>query len=87
MSKEDIGKFQQAFLSYTTLQERLKATTDRESFVRLAVELGEQSGYKFTAEEVESLLDEYLQSQDQLRFATLEEASEKFEVPKHQKLW
>lgn len=87
MSKEDIEKFQQAFLSYTTVQERLKATTDRDSFVRLAVKLGEESGCNFTVEEVESVIDEHLQTREQVRLATVEEAIKQFQLPKQQAVW
>ena len=87
MSKEDIRRFQQVFLSYVPLQERLKSTTDRDSFVRLAVRLGEESGCHFTTEEVESMIDEHLQSPEQGRLATVEEAIEQFEVPKQPVIW
>ena len=87
MSKEEIRRFQQVFLSYAALQERLKSTTDRESFVNLAVKLGKESGCHFTAEEVESAIDEHLQAREQTRLATVEEAIAQYEVPKQQAVW
>ena len=87
MSKEEIRRFQQVFLSYTTLQERLKSTTDRDSFVHLAVKLGEESGCHFTVEEIESALDEHLQTREQAQLATVEEAIAQYEVPKKQPAW
>ena len=87
MSQEDIRRFKQEFLSYAPLQERLKSTTNRESFVRLAVKLGEESGCHFTVEEVESALDKHLQAREQVRLATVEEAIAQYEVPKQQALW
>ncbi|MBD2183401.1 Nif11 family protein [Planktothrix sp. FACHB-1355] len=58
MSRESLEQFKEVLLKYTTLQERLKATADTESFVKLAVKLGEESGYSFTAEEVKEALQE-----------------------------
>jgi hypothetical protein len=56
MSKENLETFQKAFLKSTLLQEKLKTAFDRESFIKLAVELGTQNGYSFTAEEVDAAL-------------------------------
>lgn len=56
MSKENLETFQKTFLKSSLLQEKLKTAFDRESFIKLAVELGTQSGYSFTAEEVEAAL-------------------------------
>jgi hypothetical protein len=56
MSKENLETFQKAVLKSTLLQEKLKAALDRESLIKLAVELGTQNGYSFTAEEVDAAL-------------------------------
>lgn len=87
MSKEDIERFQQAFLTYTTIQEGLKAITDRDSFVEMTVELGKERECNFTAQEVESLIDEHLKTEELVSFATIEEAIEQFQLPKQQPAW
>lgn len=56
MSTESMLQFREVFLNSTELQERLKAAPDAESFVRLAVELGQECGYTFTVEEVEATI-------------------------------
>lgn len=56
MSRENLERFQEIILNNTVLQERLKATPDKDSFVRLACQMGEESGYNFTAEEVEEVI-------------------------------
>lgn len=76
MSRESLEQFKEVVLKYTTLQERLKATADRESFVKLAVKLGEESGYYFTAEEIEEALQEEVQRLAQQ--PTVEDVIERF---------
>ena len=64
MSRESLEQFTQDCLRYPTLQQRLRATADKESFLRLTVQLGEESGYSFTAKEVEELMREESQGRD-----------------------
>lgn len=56
MSKESLQQFYQRVLREPSLQEHLRAAPDRASIVRRAIELGEQHGYSFTAEEVEDAM-------------------------------
>ncbi|HEY9652914.1 MAG TPA: Nif11-like leader peptide family natural product precursor [Coleofasciculaceae cyanobacterium] len=61
MSRESLEQFYQQVLQEPSLQEPLRTAPDRDSLVRLAVELGEQNGYSFTAEEVEAAIEEVRQ--------------------------
>jgi predicted ribosomally synthesized peptide with nif11-like leader len=56
MSKESFEQFRQLVLQDTALQERLRETFDRETFITLVVRLGEERGYGFTARDVEAAL-------------------------------
>ena len=58
MSRESLEQFQSAFMQNTILQEQVKATLDKQSFVSLLINLGEEAGYSFTAEEVEYFIQE-----------------------------
>lgn len=58
MSRESLEQFQRTFMQNTILQEQVKATVDKESFVSLLINLGEEAGYSFTAEEVEYFIQE-----------------------------
>jgi len=51
-----LEQFRSAALSDPVLQERLRVTTDDESFARLAVELGQENGYFFDVSHVETAL-------------------------------
>ncbi|MCA1992794.1 MAG: Nif11-like leader peptide family natural product precursor [Coleofasciculus sp. S288] len=65
MSEEGCSQFEQfqnLYLKYTTLQDRLKQTSDKESFIQLLVELGTESGFNFTAEDVEAAIQKYAES-------------------------
>lgn len=55
-SPEDLQSFRQTVLNDLNLQERLRQTDDRESFIRLVVGLGRQLGYRFTANDVDNAL-------------------------------
>lgn len=48
----DLEQFYQEVLKDRMLQERLKAATDPENLIELAVELGKEKGYSFTKEEI-----------------------------------
>lgn len=61
MSRESLEQFYQQVLQEPSLQEPLRTALDRDSLVRLAVELGERNGYSFTAEEVEAAIAEVRQ--------------------------
>lgn len=56
MSMESFEQFRQIVLHDVSLQERLRATTDPESFVRLVVRAGEEWGCHFTREDVEEAM-------------------------------
>ena len=56
MSTESLEQFYQRVLEDPTLQEPLRVASDRESFVRIAVQLGEDNGYSFTAEELDEAI-------------------------------
>jgi hypothetical protein len=55
-SPEDLQLFRQVVLKDLNLQERLRQTDDRESFVRLVVGLGRQLGYRFNTIDVDNAL-------------------------------
>ena len=55
-SAEALERFRLTALSDPVLQERLRVTADDESFARLAVELGQESGYFFDVSHVEAML-------------------------------
>lgn len=48
----DLEQFYAEVLKDRMLQERLKAATDPENLIELAVELGKEKGYFFTKEEI-----------------------------------
>ena len=52
MPHQSLEEFRQQVLQDLSLQERLRNTTDREDFTNLMVELGQENGYNFTAEDV-----------------------------------
>lgn len=56
MSKK-IEEFHQLIIQDSSLKERLKQSSDQQSFVKLAVQLGEEKGYNFTPREVEAYIN------------------------------
>ena len=56
MAQTDLASFHQLVLQDTALQEALRKTVERERFVALMLQLGQERGYNFTAEEVEAAL-------------------------------
>jgi hypothetical protein len=56
MSQEGLEKFRQLIWQEPTLQERLRATPDRASFIALTLQLGAERGYSFTVDEIEEAL-------------------------------
>ena len=56
MSEEKLSEFREIIFSDVSLQEKLRELTDREEFIRLIVELGNERGCEFTAAEVENSL-------------------------------
>ncbi|NJS09142.1 MAG: Nif11-like leader peptide family natural product precursor [Microcoleus sp. CSU_2_2] len=56
MSVESVNQFYQQLMQEPALRQQFQAALDRESLVNLAVEVGQQKGYKFTAEEVKQAL-------------------------------
>lgn len=59
MSKQ-VEQFHNLVLRDQLLKERLKRAIDRPSFVKLAVQLGEEHGYSFTHRDVEAYVDRNL---------------------------
>lgn len=57
MSKQ-VKQFHQLVIQNPTLVARLKQASDRASFVAIAVQLGTECGYSFTAREVESYVNQ-----------------------------
>jgi hypothetical protein len=55
-SPAELGRFREAVLSDLSLQQRLRATSDRECFVRLVVATGREGGYRFSATDVEGAM-------------------------------
>jgi hypothetical protein len=55
-SPAELERFRQTVLSDLKLQQRLRETADRESFIRLLVGVGHQLGYRFTAADVDNAL-------------------------------
>ena len=58
MSRESFEQFRQLVLQDMSLQERLRETPDRESFLTLVIQLGEERGHDFTVEDVENAMRE-----------------------------
>jgi predicted ribosomally synthesized peptide with nif11-like leader len=56
MSQEKFEQFRHVVLQDLTLQERLRESEDRETFVKLLVHVGSEHGYNFTPEDVENAL-------------------------------
>ena len=52
MANQAIEGFYQKVMSDPSLQEQFKGAADEQAFVNLAVKLGAQHGYSFTAEDV-----------------------------------
>jgi hypothetical protein len=56
-SPDEFERFRDIVLTDPALQHRLRATSDRESFIKLAVTVGRQIGYQFSAGDVESAME------------------------------
>ncbi|HEX8088948.1 MAG TPA: aspartyl/asparaginyl beta-hydroxylase domain-containing protein [Blastocatellia bacterium] len=56
--KESFERFRQLVLEDAALQERLRGTPNLKAFVDLMLRLGEERGYRFTAEDIEGVLRE-----------------------------
>ncbi|HEY9852264.1 MAG TPA: Nif11-like leader peptide family natural product precursor [Leptolyngbyaceae cyanobacterium] len=76
MSRESLEQFKEAVLKYTTLQERLKATANFESFIELAVKIGQESGYDINHDDVLGALHE--ESERQAKPPTIEDLVARF---------
>lgn len=63
MSKASLEQFYQQVLQDPKLQEQLRAAPDKQSIIKLAVNLGQQNGYSFTAQDVEAAIEEVTQQQ------------------------
>lgn len=53
-----LEQFKQQVLQDPTLSEQFKAASSPDEFVNLAVQLGQQLGYSFTAEDIQTALSE-----------------------------
>ncbi|NET59186.1 MAG: Nif11 family protein [Symploca sp. SIO2E6] len=67
MGKEHLNKFYQAVLNDQKVRERLDATTDPQSFIEVAVELGAEMGCEFTVEELEADLTSKKKLEDEAK--------------------
>lgn len=56
MSVLSVNQLYQEVMQEPALLQQFQSAPDRESLVNLAVEVGQQKGYSFTAEEVEQAL-------------------------------
>lgn len=59
MSKH-IKQFHQMVVQNPSLVKKLKTASDRDSFVKLIVQLGAECGYSFTSKEVETYINQNL---------------------------
>jgi predicted ribosomally synthesized peptide with nif11-like leader len=57
MSKENLERFYELVRNDATLQKQLANATDADQFADLAVRLGAQSGFAFTADDVRSSIE------------------------------
>jgi len=77
------------------LTEQLLSTQDSQSFAMLVVELGQQQGYKFTPEDMKTLLtttdesedERWFEVADELEFIDEEERSEIEEMEEDRKFY
>jgi predicted ribosomally synthesized peptide with nif11-like leader len=59
MNQANVEKFYHEFIQNNPkLQEQLGATESKENFIETAVQLGKENGYIFTAEEVDSFMNQ-----------------------------
>ena len=56
MSLESFEQFRTLVLQDQSLQERLRATADRNTFLALVVRMGEERGFQFTAQDVDAAM-------------------------------
>ena len=56
MSQEDFERFRDLVLENTELQAQLREVENREAFMRLVVQLGQDRGYSFGVEQVASAM-------------------------------
>jgi predicted ribosomally synthesized peptide with nif11-like leader len=58
MSQANVEQFYKVVQNSQQLQEQLGAAENKESFNELAVRLGQENGYTFTAEEVDAFINQ-----------------------------
>lgn len=63
MSQENVQQFYDMVSNNSEMQERLKTAGSKENFFNMAVQLGQENGYTFTSQEVESFLNQRNQSE------------------------
>lgn len=78
-SRESLEAFYQQLLADPVLQEPLRVASDRESFVRIGVQLGKEHGYSFTAEELDEAILEAAENEG-LEFQKVDEALEQLRI-------
>jgi len=75
MATEQMQQFLQAIRQDGSLQERMRTAPDQASIARLAVELGAEHGYHFTATEVEEWMGEHTAAVGELSDRELDQVS------------
>lgn len=58
MSQANVEQFYKLVQNNEQLQEQLKAAVNKESFIELAVKLGQENGYTFTGQDIEAFLNQ-----------------------------
>lgn len=61
--KKDLDKFYQIVADDPTLAQQFESITEKEDFLKLAVQIGSQRGYSFTVAEVESSIEDTTSSE------------------------
>ena len=72
MSKEAVEGFYKKVMKDPGLQEKFKAATTEDAFIKLAVDLGAKNGFSFTAEEARARMSEEAKGGSQLSERQLE---------------
>lgn len=72
MSQENVQQFYATVQNNEQLQQQLGAAQSKEAFKEKAVQLGQENGYTFTADEVDAFLNQSGQQQGELSEGELE---------------
>jgi hypothetical protein len=68
MSRQSLERFKRLALRTASVQEALKAATNEQEFIELVVQLGQEKGYEFTAEELAESIQEQNQELNNMTF-------------------